>query len=728
MNIRTIAGFLCLLAPFGLQAASIEGNIKDSSGAAIPHAKVGLYSPVGLEAEGASDTNGAFRFAAPPANANHLVITAQGFETKQVSLPAPEPLAIELHIAPVSDSVRVIGSTIDVTASEQASSVSVITGEEIRERNEAQAADLLRILPGVFMTQEGPRGSLTTMSIRGGDTDYTLVEIDGAPVNSFFYGGLFDFAQAVTDDLAEIDVVRGAQSALYGPYANGGVVNFITRQGDSAPSFDLIAEGGSLAENRVALTGSGTVAGFGIAASLSRISANGEVPNADWRDDNVMLHVTRNWGNQSFSAGGVFSNSEVGDPGPYGSDPVGLYGGIDLISRDKVNDSEYNFHYQIDATPRLRAELFGGFFLGNDFYASPYGNSFNKDIHGQSEARLVGSVKPWWTMSGGFVWGREEVENTYVTDMNFNVFPLRRDEEGIYWENRFQFHNLYVQAGVRGDIFNTAMLPSDPGAGTPEIPAHTDSRVDPKIAVGYLFPTGTRIHASFGTGIRPPGGEDLAFTDNPNLKPERTTSVDAGVSQKLLEGKLVLEGTFFNNRYSDLIVSLGGNLADLSAFQTDNLANARSRGLETSARLHPLRWVSFIGNYTYLDTAVLALNHTGLAQEYYTVGQQLPRRPPQSGSFRLALARGRFSGDVIGYMRGKDLDVEPNYGASEGFFTNPGYVNLGVNLNIAIRRDFTVYGSLRNALDQHYEEIFGFPAPRLNFVSGLKWSFRGRDF
>jgi outer membrane cobalamin receptor len=728
MNIRTIAGFVCLLAPYGAHAETINGFIKDRSGAAIAHAKVGLYSPVGLEAESTSDATGAFRFAGAGPDANHLVITAEGFETKQVNLPTPEPVSVELQIAPVSDAVRVIGSTMDVTGSEQASSVSVITGEEIRERNEAQAADLLRILPGVFMAQQGPRGGVTTMSIRGGNTDYTLVEIDGAPVNSFFYGGLFDFAQVVTDDLAEIDVVRGAQSALYGPYANGGVINFVTRQAETSPAFDLIAEGGSLAENRVALTGSGTVAGLGIAASLSRISGNGEVPNADWRDDNVMLHVNRNWGSQSFSAGGVYSNSEVGDPGPYGSDPAGLYGGIDLISRDKVNDSEYNFHYQDDIRPRLRAELFGSFFLGNDFYASPYGNSFNKDIHGQGEARVVASVTPWWTLSGGFVWGREEVENTYVTDVNYNVFPLRRDEEGIYWENRFQFHNLYVQAGVRGDIFNTARLPSDPGAGTPEIPAHSDSRVDPKIAAGYWFATGTRIHASFGTGIRPPGGEDLAFTDNPNLKPERTTSVDAGISQKLLDGKLVLEGTFFNNRYSDLIVSLGGNLADLSAFQTDNLANARSRGVETSIRVHPLRWVSFMGNYTYLDTAVLALNHTGLAQEYYTVGQQLPRRPPQSGSFRLALSRGRISGDVIGYMRGKDLDVEPNYGASEGFYTNPGYVNLGVNLNVAIRKDLTVYGSLRNALDQHYEEIFGFPSPRLNFVSGLKWSFRGRDF
>ena len=97
MNIRTFAGFVCLFAPFGLQAASIpgsiQGSIKDSSGAAVPHARVGLYSPVGLQAESASDSSGAFRFAAAPPDANHLVITAEGFATTQVALPAPGPVS-----------------------------------------------------------------------------------------------------------------------------------------------------------------------------------------------------------------------------------------------------------------------------------------------------------------------------------------------------------------------------------------------------------------------------------------------------------------------------------------------------------------------------------------------------------------------------------------------------------------------------------------------------------
>jgi outer membrane receptor protein involved in Fe transport len=86
-------------------------------------------------------------------------------------------------------------------------------------------------------------------------------------------------------------------------------------------------------------------------------------------------------------------------------------------------------------------------------------------------------------------------------------------------------------------------------------------------------------------------------------------------------------------------------------------------------------------------------------------------------------SRGKFSANVTGYFRGKDFDVEPNYGPSAGLFYNPGFADIGLNVNYALRRGVTVYGNLRNALDQHYEEAFGFPSPLLNFVSGVKWTF-----
>ena len=100
------------------------------------------------------------------------------------------------------------------------------------------------------------------------------------------------------------------------------------------------------------------------------------------------------------------------------------------------------------------------------------------------------------------------------------------------------------------------------------------------------------------------------------------------------------------------------------------------------------------------------------------------RRPNNSGSMVATFTRGKVSADVTGYFRGSDLDVEPSYGASAGLFQNPGYANIGVNLNYAVTTWMTVYGNLRNALNEHYEEIFGFPSPRLNFVAGMKFSIR----
>jgi outer membrane receptor protein involved in Fe transport len=86
----------------------------------------------------------------------------------------------------------------------------------------------------------------------------------------------------------------------------------------------------------------------------------------------------------------------------------------------------------------------------------------------------------------------------------------------------------------------------------------------------------------------------------------------------------------------------------------------------------------------------------------------------------------RLSANVIGYFRGETLDTEPNYGASAGLFPNPGYANLGINVNIDAGRGLVLYGNLRNALNQRYEEVYGFPSLGLNFVTGIKWRTSGR--
>ncbi len=718
------SSLVLLSAPAGLRAAEIQGTVFDPSMMPVPGAQVAAVNDVGVIVAQITDDRGHFDFNVSPVFENYrLRVTAPGFQMVTV---APGASNIVLQLAPVTDSVRVEGSAIDVPASEQGTSVSIITSAEIRERNEAQPFDLMRDLPGMVFAQNGARGSVADLFVRGGSSNYNLVELNGIPINSFYYGGLFDFSQIPSDFISEIDVARGPQSAVYGSYAIASAINFVTRSPENGPSLDFLAEGGTHDENRFALSGSFLTHGWGLAGSVSSILTNGPVQNSDYRNQNIFLSGEHRWYTQNLFVFGNFTTNDVGEPGPYGSNPLGLFPGIDLISRSKNNTPTTGLHYQNDFTSDARLDVTAGFSLNNSFYISPYGDSFNKDIRPYGDARGTFHVLPFWTLAAGFSFAREEMENTFVTDTNSNIFPLRRDNEGIYLDNHFAFvKKFFLNVGVREELFQTFAVPADAGNSPPRpfFAAQDYSRLNPRIAGAYLIQPGLRLHASYATGIRPPGGGDLAFTDNPNLRPERTESYDVGIEQRFLRNQFSLDETYFHNNYRDLIVGLGGSLSVLSMYSTDNLAKSNAEGAEVSAKYRPFTLLSVTGNYMWLETRVLSLNGgIGLVEQYFYLGQPLLREPKQSGSAVVTFHYGKFDVDLSGYFRGRDLDVEPNYGASAGLFRSGGYVNTGINVNYRLRSNLTLYGNLRNALDRHYEEIYGYPAPFLNVVAGVKWS------
>ncbi len=705
-----------LLLSGGLFAAEIRGRVTDPAGAAIGGAQVAVTNRTGIVARAESAANGAFRVDTGSASGESLVVAAPGFATR--TLPLDQAANVQLELAPRVDSVEVVGSTIELPAEAQASSVSTITPEEVRGRNEPFAMDLLRYTPGAEFNQTGYPGGVTSLFLRGGNSNMTLVEIDGVPVNSF--GGAFDFAHIPSEAVDHIDVVRGAQSAVYGSYANTGAVEITTRRPSADPELDVMAEGGSHRERRFGISGSGTVAGFGLVASASRYDDDGPVTNSDYRNEDVMLRLTRTFGRQRIALHGFFDSNEEGEPGPWGSNPAGIFTGIDTVSRAKNNFSEYGGHYEADLSPRVREEITGSFFLYNSGFQSQYGFSFNRDLRAAGDARTVVRVSAHDVASFGVSGGREEVKNSYITDSSFSSFPLERNEIAVYAENRYDIGRFYLSTGLRAEFFRTPAIPGD-GYSRPDFPASSISRVNPKVAAGYSAGS-TRVHSSFGMGLRPPSGFELAFTNNPALKPERTRSVDAGVEQSLLHGKLLVDGTYFYNRYYDLIVTLGGSLTTLSHFSSANLANSRAQGAEFSARLRPARWVLVSGGYTLLETRILSLDGSvNQAPLPFAVGQQLTRRPGHSGYFTTAFSRGRVSADLTGYFRGRTLYEEPSYGASAGLFWNPGFSNVGLNVNYSLGRGVSLYGNLRNMLDRHYEEVFGYPSPLLNFVAGVKW-------
>jgi outer membrane cobalamin receptor len=698
--------------------------VVDPSGKGIAGAQVAVISPLGVITRQDTNDLGEFNLYISPLYENvQIRAAAKGFETTTV--PGGTPL-IRLPLAAVSESVQVTASAIDATASEQGTAVSVVTSADLRERNEAQAVDVLRTLPGMVFAQNGARGSVTDLFLRGSNANNTAVLFNGVPVNSFYHGGQFNFAHLPSDAVEEIQVARGPQSAVYGSYALGGAVSIKTRNPESGPALDVVAEGGTHQENRFAISGETMVSrDWGFSTSLSSLHANGPVQNSDYRDNNALLAIDHRWRTQKLSAFGNFSSNEGGEPGPFGSNPAGLYTGIDLISREKNNTSTYGAHYSNELGSALRLDLTTGFFWNNSLYLSPFGPSFNKDLTGTGEARATWNLGEHWTMAMGYVYEREQMRNTFFNTSDGALFLLRRNANAGYMENRFTFGRLFVNAGFRTESFDTPLVPGNIfGPPHPDFPARTERKVSPKIAMALMLTASTRLHGSYSTGIRPPGGADIAFTDNPALRSERTRSYDVGVDRHFLGGKLAIDATWFRNAYRDLIVSLGGSLATLGHYSTGNLANARTEGIETTAQLRPARWLSIDASYTWLQTKALALSgSSGLVQAYYYLGQPLFRRPRNSGTFVASVRHGNLTVNLTGYWRGHTLDVEPNFGASAGRFINAGYQNVGVNVNLRVSRNLTAYSNVRNAFNQRYEEVFGYPAPLLNVVAGLKWSF-----
>ena len=375
----------------------------------------------------------------------------------------------------------------------------------------------------------------------------------------------------------------------------------------------------------------------------------------------------------------------------------------------------------------------------NDYlFISPFGDSFSNNLRAVLNTRSEITVSSKDFLVGGFEYNREQIKNTFIADASSAPFLLPRTSLAYFAENRWSpGSRWFLTTGVRVDDIRTKQLPPDGFGARPLLAASSVVKVNPRISVAYLPHQpgsgaelgATRLHGSFGTGIRAPSGFELAFTNNPRLKPERSVSFDSGVEQRLFHDRAVLDATYFYNRFKDQIVVLGGSLTNLSTFISANLGNARAQGMEISLRVQPTRSLQVEGEYTLLSTSILALDGASLALSPFHVGQPLVRRPKNSGFYNLTWRHRSLTLNTSAYIRGAVLDVEPNDGlfactfGLPCLFNNKGYINAGAGFSYALPRGFGIYGRLNNFLNQKYEESLGFPASHLNFLAGVRFSF-----
>jgi outer membrane receptor protein involved in Fe transport len=718
------------------KAASISGTVFDPDGRAVAGARVTLLHAMAQLEELETNSEGKFQFDGLLAGNYQVVGTAAGFDQLpiEVVLQVDEHHTLDLHLqlSALLDRVVVSAAPGGALTSQIASSVSVVTAEEIDDRAAQAALDVLRGLPGTEINQSGGRGTLTSAFIRGGDSDYNLVMIDGIEMNDF--GGGFDLSPLPAEGVEQIEVIRGPESALYGSNAVAGVINIETLHGDGPPHFSFLGEAGSLYTWRLATAGAGLNKGFSWAYSLSRLQTRGQIRNDGYRGQpsTVSLGYARS-PRRKFNVNFFGYNGVVGLPGPWGSDPDNLFPGRDPSTHQNQN----LFGYQAQEVEQFssRFQQVTTVSVSTDritFFSVSEGNSFTNNLRVVANTRSEIAISSRDTLVAGFEYDRDQFENLFVEGTNNLPFLLGRNSYAFFAENRWNpSDRWFLNVGVRLDDIQTDSVPVNGNAGQPGIPANTLAKVTPRISAAYVarqgdgdgFFGGTRLHAGFGTGFRAPDGFELAFTNNPDLKPEQSVSYDAGVEQRVAQDRAIFDVTYFYNKFKDQIVTTG-NLP--TNFDSENIGKSRAWGLETSVRIHPFRSFEFSGSYTWMNTAILALDGFTEPIDPFSVGEPLLRRPRNAAGFNATWTKKRLMLNMNGTIRGAVLDVEPNDGTFACelgltcLFRDHGYELLNAGFAYQLPKGIEIYGRLNNFLNQRYEEAFGFPSLRLNFMAGIK--------
>lgn len=712
-------------------SGQVHGVVTDPAGARVPNAALVLASPLGVVQRTESDRVGQYRFDTVPAGRYELRVSAEGFRADAIALTVADggqlELPVRLHVSALAESVVVSAAQVEVPLARAADSVTVVTARELAARQVETVADALRTVPGVTVSRNGGRGGVTSIFPRGGDSDFTLVLVDGIKANAF--GGGFDFSALSTADVERVEVVRGPESALFGADAIGAVVQVITRAG-GRPSAEALVEGGAFDTRRITGNTSGSHGAWSWGASAERTTSDGftgvapatgeTVSNDDFR----LGHVSASGGWRA--TGGTdlrgtvnLTSNHRGYPGPFGSNPIGAYVAVDRASRGVTTTRQYGGRWLQPLGSRARLTASGSYFdLTNDFTSS-YGLSASASRRVSVRTQTDVDLGPGAALSGGVEVQRERATSTFITADAGSPVPIHRLILGGFGELRLQpTGRLSVTAGVRAERVRRDGLAQslDPYSPRPVFGDDVRTSVNPRLSAAFFAPglPGTRgalrVHAAAGTGIRAPDALEIAFTDNPALRPERSVSVEAGADHYFLGERVTVGATAFFNRYRDLIIAVGPALQDASRYRTDNISNARSRGIEFSAAVRAGRQLSARVNYTFLSTAILAVDRLGVAPAPFRVGDALLRRPRHEASADLTWTGGALT--LFGRVgtRGRVLDVEPTYGTYGGIFTNPGFTVVDAGASWRISRMFEVVGRVGNLFNRRYEESYGFPA------------------
>jgi outer membrane cobalamin receptor len=764
--------------PGAPQLVSVTGVVTDASGGALTMTEVDAVVAGRAAARSVTGADGRYEMRVPALVPFEIRVHRDGFADRVIRESGAAGRVtrdITLQVGGVSDTLLVTPARGAEGRAEATHAVTVVTAADIASTGASSLADVLAYVPGLSVESNGREGALTALFARGGESDYNLVLIDGVRVNE--NGGRFDFSRIAAGEIDRVEVVRGAQSSLWGSDAIGAVVQVVTKRAgpNAPPQVSGAVEAGSFGTARadVGLSGGARRIEYHLEGGHRRTDGAFEdrLREADrFEQTTVDGSAGAALGSRASLRTGVRYSRALGKSVGQIADGPGNSGGIydtrdfswyadvshvvgsrftgtaraayyrfDAVSADRFADPTYDIYAILQGAPdapypqgpRLvrfltapefaalsanPASLGAGRFLA----FTPFGVS---DFPFESRTDFR---RPALKYDGSFTWGNGQ-RLTAGYEFERESTPL---DDTVTLDNNAVF--VQQQFNVRDRWFVTL-------GGRVDDKSQYDTFFSPKISAGgYVKPPTTgavssvKVFGNLGKGIKTPsflerfGG---GFADpNPALKVERARSADAGIEVTLADQRVRGMATYFDTRFRDQVeFSFSGSSGDGIADYI-NIAGAAARGLELEAALmRPVHGITVTGGYTYLHTEVLETTQTG---GQFRPGQPLIRRPAHSAAVRARYQAGPFtaSGDVRVVSDRHDaffffdgFQTVPGAALPASTFTditiNPGYAVAGLGLDYRLDPSITVYVRGNNVTNTNYDNALGYPGlPRAVLV------------
>ena len=584
-------------------------------------------------------------------------------------------------------------------ASKVGSDYSKLSGNEIERSQYVDLKEPLNSTPGVLAAEIGAPGGFAEVQIRGCAPSQSLILVDGVRVNTGINQDANPFLTfAGTDNLNSLEIVRGPQSTLYGSDSIGGVVSLETKRGEGTPSVTVFGEAGSFSTFREGISSNGSVGKLDYSVSYERDDSENNRPNDSYGinryslrlDDRVLDNLTL-----TLSFRGVAGNSQYpgsinplvynnNDPGERQTGEGQL---LSFITTWKVTDiwtQKLTLGAYFERSTEVDPAYAGNYYDANNwvFNAANYSADWQNIIKLSDKNRLTAGLA--FTESTG---------DYYYNDNFYGLTQFQNksfSNEAIYVQDEWEVvKNLNLTGGVRDDYYQQA-----------------GNALTYRLTGAYLFDkTDTKLRSSFGTAFQAPSLLEL-FSPNPyylgntNLSPQTSKGWDVGVDQYLLQRRVTLGLTYFQNHIKNLI--------SVPEYQYENINTAHNDGVEFSALATLMgEWKSRF-SYTWTETNVVTQfpqprNKLSLDTNYRLFGKWL-------------------IGCGASYQTGAQvkeyyLDYSVQTVRLANYFTARIYSRYEVNDHLA------VFVRGENITNAHYQTMAGFPALPIGIYGGVEVKF-----